>query len=404
MCIPLSTFSSLSLAPNLKRYVIAGAILAMLSLQLGLSLFPGWGVQTVLAQTLDSLTVENTASSPTNSYEQALQAGLSGHVEYSQNRYRVGPGDVLKLFVYYQPDMSQDEILIRADGMASFNGVGEVSVGGKTVDEITRLLEQELGLLVKQPRITVSVTRTRPGVVYLAGALMKPGMVQMSTYTGNGAGERQTPIQRTDLRLTNVLANAGGVALNADLGNIRVTRAHTGIVQTVNLWQLLKTGSSDQDLWLQSGDSVFVPPLPQMALNDEDYILLLRSSIGPSTFPVRLIGQVGKPGVVELEAKSPFLNTALSRAEGFAPGANKKVIAIRRFSSETAFSNIMIDPNRQDVVLRPNDVIFVSEAAVYKAGRFGEQVAKVFQPFTNAAWAASGSAQVFGIGGFRTFR
>ena len=257
--------------------------------------------------------------------------------------------------------------------------------------------------LVKEPRITLTVTESKPPTVYLAGAVMRPGMLQAgvsnpSTESGseNASGSSRNSgsasnSSRMDFRLSSVLAIAGGVKMNADLANVMITRDGQPF-KTVNLWDMLKSGETDSDIMLQNGDSVFIPELPEQALDDEAYRLLLSSAIGPRTFPVRIIGDVKQPGVYELNGQTPYLNSAIAKGGGFNDSANKKVIALRRFSSENTFTNLYIDPGKHDFMLRPNDVIYVSELKSYQAGRFADNVNKVLSPFTTTASAFFGLA------------
>jgi polysaccharide export outer membrane protein len=331
-------------------------------------------------------------------------ANLTGQLQFAEGTYRINVGDILSVNVYNQPDLSSNGILVRSDGNASFNGVGEVQVAGKTIREATELLESQVRELVREPRITLTVSESKPPTVYLAGAVLHPGMLQAGTTnnTGNagttdtdskssGAGPSSTIASRMDFRISNVLAAAGGVKLSADLANVMITRDGQPY-KTVNLWHLLKEGNNDADIMLQNGDSVYIPELPEQALDDATYQLLLSSAIGPKTFPIRIIGDVKQPGVYELNGTSPYLNSAIAKGGGFNPTANRKVVALRRFTAEDKFSTLMIDPNKHDFMLRPNDVIYVSEQTVYKAGLFAESVSKVLSPFTSTANAFFGLA------------
>jgi len=146
---------------------------------------------------------------------------------------------------------------------------------------------------------------------------------------------------------------------------------------------LIREGDMTQDVMLQNGDTVFVPVLAENTLDDASYQMLLRSGIGPRTFPVRVMGFVQHPGVYDLNGTSPYLDTALAKASGFNQGANRKKVALRRFTSETKFSTIAIDPNKTDFMLRPNDVLYVAELASTKSGHFMESVSKILSPFTS---------------------
>ncbi len=318
---------------------------------------------------------------------------LKATISFTDSSYRIGPGDVLSFNVYHQNDLNQSNILVRSDGMASFNGVGELPVSGKSVADVKRMLEEEIGELVKNPIVTVTISQTKPGTIYLSGAVKHPGMYQLSTgnqNSSNGPTDNK-PIQRIDLRLSNILSNAGGVNMHADLSRIQITRRNPEgeMTMSVDLWKMLKDGDSSQDVMLQSGDSIYIPQLPMMAMRDEEYDLVLNSSIGPESFPVRVIGDLNTPGVYYLPGNSPYLNSAIAMAGGYKESASQNLVAIRRFTNEMDVSTLYVDPRKTDIVLRPNDVVYVSEKKIHKTGKFFDQVNKVLAPFTNAAFSAA---------------
>ena len=67
-----------------------------------------------------------------------------------------------------------------------------------------------------------------------------------------------------------------------------------------------------------------------------------------------------------------MVNDALIVAE------NRKLIEIEK-------NPRFIDTRKVDFLLRPNDVVYVGENKLYKAGRFMQQAALVLAPFTEAA-------------------
>lgn len=326
----------------------------------------------------------------------AVQAEtLQGAVKFTtqDTRYQIGPGDVLSFQVYHQPDLTQSNILVRSDGMATFNGVGELMVEGRTVSEVQSILSYELGQLIKEPIVSLTIDQTRPGTIYLAGAVKHPGMYQLSTGNQNSAigPSSNGPINRIDLRLSNILANAGGVEMKADLRRIKITRKGSAGEESleVNLLKMLREGDTSEDIMLRSGDSIYIPSLSHMAMTDDEYRTLLNSSIGPGTFPVRVLGELENPGVYHLSGDSPFLNSAISEAGGYKDSASKDVIAIRRFTSEEDFSTLYVNPKRSDIILRPNDIVVVGERRLVKTGKFFDHINRILSPFTNAAFSAA---------------
>ncbi|MCE3235792.1 MAG: hypothetical protein K0Q50_1972 [Vampirovibrio sp.] len=327
---------------------------------------------------------------------------LKAHASYQDHSYRLGPGDTLQWQVLAEPDYPQEDVLVRPDGMASFSGVGEVQVGNLTVTEITNRLREELSYTIRDPQVVVSVKILRPITVYLRGAVMKPGMFQFVsdpnqkniTIQGNDAHVR------TDMRLSNVLGNAGGVNMDADLSDVTVKWADTGEEAHVDLWKLLKEGKLDEDIWLTSDATITVPELKTGQIMEDDYRLLLTSSLAPKDFPVRVIGQVAAPGVYQLDGTSPYLQSAIAKAGGLTDDANKKVVAIRRFIGKDGNTTIFHQMSGNDTLLKPNDIIFVSENSAYKAGRFGEVAYKILQPFAALSMIGAQNAQTFKYGGW----
>lgn len=345
----------------------------------------------------------------------ALATELKARVQYQNQKYLLGPGDILKVQVFGEPDYTEGQVLVHPDGHAVFTGIGELDVNERSVSDITYEITERLKRYLVSPRVTVALVNTRPSTLYVHGAVKHPGMFQMAT-SANGPNlhvENNNPIVRTDMRLSNVLANAGGVQMNADLGNVQITRTASRTsaeddpkkeVMTVDLWRLLKDGAQDQDILLQPGDVVYVPETKALALNDADFDVLLRSPLGPKDFPVRVIGDVKTPGVYYMDGTSPLLNSAIAKAGGFDQQANKKVVAIRRFSDDQqTFTTFFIQPKQGDIYLRPNDVVYISENKLYKSGRFFTQVANVLAPFQAVASTGSSTAQIFGWGGWARF-
>lgn len=312
-------------------------------------------------------------------------------ITYQPTRYLMGPGDVIALTVLHEPEFSQDELLIGPDGYINIAGIGDVYVANKTMPELTAIVQERLRELIIDPKIALCLVKMRPITVYLAGAVKHPGMFQFDSLSKEQSDyhtNKDENTKRTDMRLTNVLANAGGVALNADLSNITIKRADSDKVETVNLWALLKNGAVDQDIWITPGDYITVPEVQALSLPDEDLALLLKASFGPKEFPIRVVGFVNKPGLYYLNGESSYLNSALASAEGYRPEANKNTIVVRRFTNENKFYTFFVDPRKNDINLRPNDVIYVAEQKTAQVARIGEHINKMLSPFQTAGQAA----------------
>ena len=317
---------------------------------------------------------------------------LKGSVQQAARPYKVGAGDTLTIHVYNQAELTQPEVLVAPDGTANFNTVGNLYVAGKSIPEIQEILRTAYSEMVRDPRVTVSLGRTRPGILYVAGEVVRPGMIQMATdpksLTGGAGG--QSNGFRAELRLTNALAAAGGLLGTADLSRVTIRRAETGTEEVYDVWKLLKDGDEKQDVLLNQNDTITVPALASAAsMTDDDFKILVRSSVGPGTFPVRMLGYVKRPGLYDITGISPYLASAMTRAEGYDVGANRKMVVIRRFTNNHSFTTMIVNPEKLDVALRPNDIIWVPERRTYATARFFAQIGTVLSPFTNTATSAA---------------
>lgn len=326
------------------------------------------------------------------------QLNLSNTAEY-----RLGPGDELSFEVLDEPEYSQKLITVQPDGRISLLGVGVIKVSGLTIPDAIALAKEQLSEIIINPQVSITLSTPRAGNIYLAGEVMKPGMFQISSSNTRSSGFNTAgsePLARVGLRLTNVLTVSGGVRANADLSNVQIRHQYLDSVEIVNLWPLLTGENVSSDPLLQSGDSIYVPSLPSFNLGDEEFKLLLRSTLGPGGFQVRVIGKAISPGLYFLDGNSPYLNSAIVKAGGFSPEARKDTLVIRRFSSEDRFTDMFVSPDKLDMLLRPNDVVVIPENTVYKSARFMEQVTRLLSPFQSLAATSAATVQTFGIGGW----
>jgi polysaccharide export outer membrane protein len=117
----------------------------------------------------------------------------------SDEVYRVGPGDVLRISTYMETDLT-NEFTVLPNGKLAFPLTGEVEVKGLTIEEIRTLLEQRLrgGGLVRDARVAVNVAQFRP--FYILGEVAKPGRYPFEA----------------NMTLQSAVATAGGYTVRAN--------------------------------------------------------------------------------------------------------------------------------------------------------------------------------------------
>jgi polysaccharide biosynthesis/export protein len=178
--------------------------------------------------------------------------------ERDGDAYRVGPGDTLLVAVYGHPELSiapyagagsisadrsrLSGLVIDNDGTIQFPLIGTVQVAGKTSAQLRTFLEGELGVYVKEPKVTVQVVFAGSIRYYLLGEFTQPGL----KYSDR------------PLRLLEALSLGGSVELEkASLRSAYVARK--GKRLPINFYRLIREGDLTQDIRLRTGDVILVP-------------------------------------------------------------------------------------------------------------------------------------------------
>lgn len=184
--------------------------------------------------------------------------------------------------------------------------------------------------------------------------------------------------------ITQALQTAGGINQMANVRKIEVrrpTRAGTNQTIPIDLWKLLKEGDLSQDLVLQQGDTIAIPTAT--ALDPSEASKLGAASFSPATMSVNIVGEVTRPGAVQVAANTP-LNQAILAAGGFNKDAKKKSVELIRLNPNgtVARREITIDLARGidengNPVLQNGDVVVVEKSG---AAKFSQTLETVLGP------------------------
>jgi polysaccharide export outer membrane protein len=174
-----------------------------------------------------------------------LLSGMSAlAAEPGSQGYRLQPGDLLQVVVWKETDL-QNEVLIRPDGGISFALAGDMQAAGLTTEELRSQLETRVRKLVPGAVVTVSVKSPNGNRVFVIGKVARPG---------------DFPLLRP-IDVIQAISMAGGVTPFANTNNIRVLHRE-GQHQTSVRFRysdVAKGRHLDQNILLQSGDTVIVP-------------------------------------------------------------------------------------------------------------------------------------------------
>lgn len=354
-----------------------------------------------LALVLNPVLAEENTVNNTCSNAPALRQSITiikNGSNVQDSRYKILPGDTISFSVYDDQTFLQPEIIIRPDGFATIEPLGEIYVAGYDVSSLSKILEEKLSYYIKNPRISINIKDFHPATIYIYGAVQKPGMYQLVIQSNKGSTDTKNPTVKTDMSISNVISNAGGVTYDADLNHVKITSSD-GSQKEINLRKLIAEGDTTQNIILSSGDKIDIPEITTVPPNDEDFKLLANSSLFPEAFPVIVLGEVNKPGIYELPTTTPYLNSAVALASGYTINSNKNFVKIyRKTLNDSKISQINVNLNKVDLVLRPNDIVFVNDRKFIKAVRLADYLSRLMNPAVVPANTYNTWAEVFDPG------
>jgi polysaccharide export outer membrane protein len=160
--------------------------------------------------------------------------------------YVIGPGDVLQVFVWRNPELSVT-VPVRPDGRVSTPLVEDMVAVGKTPSVLARDIEKTLGEYIRSPQVNVIVSTPASTLsqVKAMGQLKAPQGVPF----------------REGMRVLDLVLAAGGMTDFAAGNRAKLVRADAG-GQTeikVRLKDLVNRGDMSQNLLLRAGDVLIVP-------------------------------------------------------------------------------------------------------------------------------------------------
>ncbi|HQV33572.1 MAG TPA: polysaccharide biosynthesis/export family protein [Calditrichia bacterium] len=222
---------------------------------------------------------------------QLLEQAYESAIDSSQ--YMLGPGDQLLVKIWGVLD-EQFLTGVTPEGYVIIPGVDEVLVSEKTLSEGAILIEAAMGRAFRNSQFSVRLVKMRKFRVSVVGEVEFPGSYFL----------------RSVDRVIDALQLANGLSSWADDTRIQV-RHLSGKVDTVNLSEFFLNGDMGNNIQLQGGDQIYVPP------------------IDPSKGYVILEGNVGSQGIYQIRPEERLLEF-LSRVRAINRRSNIDNIVLLR--------------------------------------------------------------------------
>ncbi|MDP2025560.1 polysaccharide export protein EpsE [Sulfuriferula sp.] len=236
--------------------------------------------------------------------------------------YRMGTGDVLRINIYGNPDLST-EARVGEDGSITFPLIGAVKASGQTPSTVEKDIATRLtkGGFIVDPNVNLNIVQYRGQQISVLGRVGRPGKHVLEKVS----------------RVSDALALAGGI-VGDGADAITLVRTHDGKTEyrDIDVIALFKPGGEASNELVQDGDIINVARQPMF------YIY----------------GEVQRPGAFRLEQNMNVVQ-ALSMAGGVNARGTQRGIKILRRDVNGVMQKL--DTELADLV-KKDDVIYVDES------------------------------------------
>jgi polysaccharide export outer membrane protein len=102
----------------------------------------------------------------------------AGPASNDQPEYRLGPEDVIEVFVYKEPDLSTT-VTVRPDGRISLPLAGELEANGKPAAQLQEEIAERLKRYISGPVVNVMVKQINSLKISVLGEVRKPDVYRI---------------------------------------------------------------------------------------------------------------------------------------------------------------------------------------------------------------------------------
>lgn len=262
---------------------------------------------------------------PLETEKPAAKKGESGE-------YTILPGDRIEVFVWQNSDISKN-VIVEPGGMISYPLIGRVQAAGLTIAELEYKMTEEMSKYVKSPQISVMITEF--------GGKKEKEKEEVSKKT-NILGDMNPP--------KDVIVSPDGYISYPLVGRIRAAG--------LTLAQLEAKLSEEMSKYIKSAQ----------------VSVMMRKFTGNK---IIILGEVTAPGIYTYQGNLNLFE-AIALAGDFTEDARTdSVIVVHNNVTENPevvrvnlFRAIRKGPSKPDIVLMPNDVVYVPKTFIANFNKF----------------------------------
>jgi polysaccharide export outer membrane protein len=160
--------------------------------------------------------------------------------------YRLGPTDEISIRIKGQRDYSTERTRVSPAGTIYHELLGEVSVVGLTINQVTERLTNDLSEYLKNPEVSVQLIEATSAKIGVIGEVVRPGIIVMSR----------------PMTLLDVISESGGFADTGSKTSVEVLRQQANGSRAplrINVKDILNGRAKPEDnIQMRAGDLVIV--------------------------------------------------------------------------------------------------------------------------------------------------
>ena len=273
----------------------------------------------------------------------AQQQDTTSQVNGADDRYRIGPGDVLDVRVFNKPQFSRDGVRVDGRGMIRMPLIqGEIQAGCHTEAELAKEITTLYLEYLRNPQVDVFIRDYQSQPVAVLGAVRAPSRFQL----------------QRKVRLLELLSHVGGPTDNAGRsiqivhtatvticetsGQTESDGSETSVLDNYKLSDTMK-GEEKANPYVRPGDIVSVPEAEQAFV----------------------VGNVLRPAAISLKERIT-VSRAIAMSGGTMPDTKTdRVRIVRQPPGSTTKTEIFVDlkaidkQKAEDIVLQAGDIVDV---------------------------------------------
>jgi polysaccharide export outer membrane protein len=302
-----------------------------------MNLTPLFSVSLILVAGFASAVAQQTTAS--NAPPQPAQPTVT-YASDGDNRYRIGPGDVLDIRILNRPNLSREAVRVEGNGMIRMPLIdSEIMAACKTEGELAKEISDKYTKFYRNPQVDVFIKEYKSKQAAIIGAVNEQSRFEL---------------QRR-VRLLELLTYARGpspkagqtinIVHSAQSLSCAVPGATNGPEVAFSTYKLSETlmGLPAANPWIEPGDIITLPEAPQ----------------------AYVVGNVFTPLTISL--KEPVtISRAIAMAGGLKQDSKKdKIRIVRQEPGTTTSKELLVDlsaiekKRAEDVALMANDIIDV---------------------------------------------